>query len=87
MVFRIMPSQFGLPEGVDCPDVEFAAHADFVETSVMLALDESIVHLDGRKSEARGRAAVRTRAGRKVADRYLHRMACHAGPVRKRRHR
>jgi creatinine amidohydrolase/Fe(II)-dependent formamide hydrolase-like protein len=46
LVFRIMPSQFGLPQGLDCPDADFGAHADFVETSVMLALDESMVHLE-----------------------------------------
>ncbi len=57
MVFRIMPSHFGVPEGVECPDAEFAAHADFVETSVMLALDETMVHLD--RAQAGGEAAVR----------------------------
>jgi len=46
LVFRIMPSHFGLPEDVHCPDAEFGAHADFVETSVMLALDASMVHLE-----------------------------------------
>ena len=62
MVFRIMPSQFGVPEGVDCPDSEFAAHADFVETSVMLALDESLVHLD--RARAGGELAARLFAKR-----------------------
>ncbi len=46
LVFRIMLAQFGLPESLDCPDAEFGAHADFVETSVMLALDESMVRMD-----------------------------------------
>jgi creatinine amidohydrolase len=46
LVFRVMPSHFGLPDGLECPDAEFAAHANFVETSVMLALDESMVHMD-----------------------------------------
>ena len=57
MVFRIMPSHFGVPRGVDPPDNEFAAHADFVETSVMLALDESLVHLD--LAQAGGESAAR----------------------------
>ena len=63
LVFRIMPSQFGLPEGLDCPDADFAAHADFVETSVMLALDDSMVHLErGARSEASLPTAVRQAA-------------------------
>ncbi len=57
MVFRMMPSHFGLPEGLDCPDGDFAAHADFVETSVMLALDESMVHME--RAEVDGGSAVR----------------------------
>jgi creatinine amidohydrolase/Fe(II)-dependent formamide hydrolase-like protein len=46
MVFRLFPAQFGPPEGLEVPDADFAAHADFVETSVMLALDASLVRLD-----------------------------------------
>jgi len=57
MVFRIMASHFGVPEDVECPDAEFAAHADFVETSVMLALDESMVQME--LAELGGESAVR----------------------------
>jgi len=57
LVFRIMPSHFGVPDGVACPDRDFAAHADFLETSVMLALDETMVHLD--RAKAGGESAVR----------------------------
>ena len=44
-------------ETVACPDRDFAAHADFLETSVMLALDETMVHLD--RAKAGGESAVR----------------------------
>jgi len=56
LVFRIMLSQFGLPEGLNCPDADFGAHADFVETSVMLALDASLVRLD--RAQLGGESAV-----------------------------
>lgn len=57
MVFRIMASHFGLPELVECPDAQYAAHADYLETSVMLALDSSLVHID--LAEADGESAAR----------------------------
>ena len=57
LVFQIMPSHFGLPKGLECPDSDFGAHADFVETSVMLALDESLVRLD--RAQLGGESAVR----------------------------
>lgn len=56
-VFRVMPGQFPLPEGITAGDEDFAAHADFVETSMMLAFDPSLVHMD--RAEAGGRGAER----------------------------
>jgi creatinine amidohydrolase len=56
MVFRIAPVTFGTPEGLECPDAEFGAHADFLETSMMLALDPSMVHMD--RAQAGGEAGV-----------------------------
>ena len=55
MVFRIMASHLGVPETVSCPDGEYGAHADYMETSVMLALDASLV--DMGLAEADGESA------------------------------
>src|ERR1035438_6066951 len=54
MVFRIMPAHFGVPEGVECPDAEFGAHADFMETSVMLALDDTMEHMERVQADGHG---------------------------------
>jgi creatinine amidohydrolase/Fe(II)-dependent formamide hydrolase-like protein len=42
-VFSIMPSRFGLPDGVEDPD-PFGIHGGFLETSLVMAIAPHLVH-------------------------------------------
>jgi len=54
MVFPVTTGRLGLPEGFDVPDEEFSIHGGHVETSLVLALDPSVVRMD--RAQEGGRA-------------------------------
>jgi creatinine amidohydrolase/Fe(II)-dependent formamide hydrolase-like protein len=59
LVFPISLVRFAVPDGLE-PDASFSMHGGFAETSVMLALDESMVNME--------RAAVGGRSAQRLFD-------------------
>lgn len=45
-VFPMMPGQLGLPEGVELTDDDYGIHGGQLETSIVWALEPSLVHMD-----------------------------------------
>lgn len=54
MVFPVTTGRLGVPDDLDVPDAEFSIHGGHVETSLMLALDATSVHMDRAQEGGRG---------------------------------